>query len=106
MFLTLIDCFAEGISLTLPHVKKYDDMTKASTNKKDAYLRTEKEQIASGLKRWGQDAYRKALLDGHSTVVLKGNKVYRVTSSGATDVVAEVPQSKYKITQRSFDLSK
>lgn len=67
---------------------------------------SEKERIASGLKRWGQEAYRKALLDGHSTVVLKGNKIYRVTSSGARDVVAEVSQSKYKITQRSFDLNK
>lgn len=68
-------------------------------------MRSEKEQIAIGLKRWGHVAYRKSLSKGVPAVVLKGNKIYRV-SSNASDVVSEVSQAKYKITQRSFDLSK
>lgn len=66
---------------------------------------SEKERIAVGIKRWGHAAYRKSLSRGVPTVVLKGNKIYRV-SSDASDVVSEIPQSKYKITQRSFDLGK
>lgn len=83
-------------------------MSKVGMNhraKASVSMRSEKEQIAVGLKRWGHVAYRKSLSKGVPTVVLKGNKIYRV-SSDASDIVSEVSQAKYKITQRFFDLSK
>ena len=66
---------------------------------------SEKQQIETGLKRWGRKAYAHALSNNGSVGVLRGNSICKV-QAGSVDVVAKIPQTRYKITQRSFKLKK
>lgn len=73
---------------------------KKTTNCKD---KSEEQRIQDGLKRWGKDAYRNTLSNGEVATVLRGNKIYRVSDNGA-NLLMEVKQSKYKVSQRTFKL--
>ena len=65
----------------------------------------EKQQIEVGLKRWGRNAYLCTLSDVGSVGVLRGNNICQI-QKGNVDVLAKIPQTRYKVTQRSFKLKK
>lgn len=67
-------------------------------------MKSEKEQILLGLKSCGNRAYKELLLKGIPAVVLRGNNICRISSLGMIEVISKVPQSKYKIRQRSYKL--
>lgn len=66
---------------------------------------SEKDKIAKGLKRWGNHAYTQTQTSGNAATVLRGNKICQVLNKQVR-VVSEVPQSRYKIVQRSFKIKK
>lgn len=65
---------------------------------------SEQQQIEIGLKRWGHRAYSEALQYRGSVTVLRGNRICRIRKGNKVEVISELPQTKYKITQRSFKL--
>lgn len=65
----------------------------------------EKEKIEFGLKQWGHRAYTDALSKGVAVSVLRGNRVYQI-QDGNAEVIETIPQTKYKISQRTFKLKK
>lgn len=65
----------------------------------------EKEKIEFGLKRWGRRAYTDALSKGVAVSVLRGNRVYQI-QDGNAEVIETIPQTKYRISQRTFKLKK
>lgn len=69
-------------------------------------MKSEKEQILFGLKCWGNRAYKELLANDIPVIVLRGNNICRVSPSGGIEVIARVPQSKYRIRQRSIKLPK
>lgn len=69
-------------------------------------MELEKEQILLGLKHWGKRAYEELHSGGIPVVVLRGNNVCRISSVGKMEVIVKVSQSKYRIRQRSIELSK
>lgn len=60
-------------------------------------MKSEEEQILFGLKLWGKCAYEELRSSGIPAVVLRGNNICRVSSFGGIEVIARVPQSKYRI---------
>lgn len=64
---------------------------------------SEKQQIEAGLKRWGRVAYTHALSSQGPVGVLRGNRICQVNKEGIK-VVAQIPQTRYKVTQRSFKI--
>lgn len=66
---------------------------------------TEMERIEMGLKQWGGRAYADTLSKGLTATVLRGNKICRVHEGGIS-VMKEIPQAKFKVTQRTFKLKK
>ena len=66
---------------------------------------SEKEEqiIISGLKQYGRRAYQETKSKGLPITRLKGNRILEINSD-STSIVGEVPQTKFKITQRSFNL--
>lgn len=69
-------------------------------------MQSEKEQILFSLKYWGKSAYNVLLSRGIPVVVLRGNNICRISSFWKIEVIARVPQSKYRIRQRSIKLPK
>lgn len=69
-------------------------------------MESEKERILFVLRCCGNCAYKNLLSKGIPSVVLRGNSICRVSPSGGIEVIARVPQSKYRIRQRSIKLPK
>lgn len=75
-----------------------------SLENKDTYIsEKEKQIIISGLKQYGKRAYQETKSKGLPITRLMGNRILEINSD-STSIVSEIPQTKFKITQRTFNL--
>jgi len=66
--------------------------------------KNEKDVILDGLRKYGRKAYDETLANGVPVTVLRGNKICRIEPNGNTSIVANVPQTKFKVSQKIFKL--
>lgn len=61
--------------------------------------------IKSGLKRWGRDAYQRALDKNGTVSILQGNMICRKEkNNGKITELQTINQSKYRITRRTYNI--
>jgi hypothetical protein len=60
--------------------------------------------IIEGLRKHGRKAYDKALANGISVTVSKGDNIYRVEPNGIASVVGKIAHPKVKISKKTYRL--
>jgi len=64
----------------------------------------EEESLRIGIKKYGHDAFKKALSKGISATVLEGNFICKIAPDGGKKIVAQIADAGVKVSHRTLKI--